>query len=295
VGNRCRGAKVNGKMVPLTTPLRNGQTVEVLTAKDAKPSRDWLVSHFGYLKSSRAKSKVKAWFKREFRDEHIHTGKMALTKNVSILPSGTALKSLTATFNMRHVDDLYAAIGRGDLGVNQILNSLKVPEEKIEEKAFVSSGKTVESHKGDIVIEGVGDLMTKLARCCKPLPDDLIAGFITQGRGVSVHRKDCKNLFAIKTEYPQRLIEASWANKQSKRYEVDMQILALDRPGLLRDVMAVFSGCSMSVSTANTFIDKKHQQARIRLTVDIVDQEELTQVLAKLINVQGVLEASRST
>lgn len=295
VGNKCRGAKVNGKMVPLTTPLLNGETVEVITTKDAQPSRDWLVSHFGYLKSSRAKSKVRAWFKREFRNEHIQTGKTALHRHVSILPSATALKNLAEAFNMRHVDDLYAAIGRGDLGVHQVLNSLKVPEEKTEEKDYVFSGKPIKSHKGDIVIEGVDDLMTKLARCCKPLPGDSIAGFITQGRGVSIHREDCKNLFAIKIEYPQRMLEASWANKQGGRYEVDVEILAMDRSGLLRDVMAVFSGCSMSVNTANTFIDKKNQQARIRLTVDIVDQKELTQVLAKLINVKGILEASRST
>ncbi|HFE37734.1 MAG TPA: bifunctional (p)ppGpp synthetase/guanosine-3',5'-bis(diphosphate) 3'-pyrophosphohydrolase [Gammaproteobacteria bacterium] len=294
VGNRCRGAKVNGKMVPLTSTLLNGQTVEIITAKDAKPSRDWLVPHFGYLKSPRARSKVRAWFKREFREEHISAGKLALTKHVSILPSNMALKMLAESFNMCHADDLYAAIGRGELGVNQVLNSLKIPEEKIKETPFVLSERQDKKIASDIAIEGVDDLMTNLARCCKPLPTDKITGFITQGRGVSIHRQDCKNLLALKKQYPQRLVDVSWkGTENNQNYEVDVEIIALDRSGLLRDVMSVMSANSINVNAANTFTDKRLQQAKMRLTLEISDPAQLTTVLGKLVNVRGILEARR--
>jgi len=293
VGNKCRGAKVNGKMVPLTTSLLNGQSVEIITAKDGQPSRDWLVPHFGYLKSSRARSKVRAWFKREFREEHIYNGKNLLMKQVSILPSNTALKSLAQTFNMRHVEDLYASIGRGELGVNQVLNSLKIPEDELKDEKFILHERSQQKQKSDIIIDGVDDLMTNLARCCKPLPGDSVTGFITQGKGVTIHRADCSNLIALKEQYPQRIIDVSWGVKPDQNYEVDIEIIALDRSGLLRDVMAVLSGQSINVNSANTYTNKKLQQARMRLTLELFNPEQLTSVLSKLINLRGILEATR--
>jgi len=293
VGNKCRGAKVNGKMVPLTTILLNGQTVEIITAKDGQPSRDWLVPHFGYLKSSRARSKVRAWFKKEFREEHINTGKNLLMKQVSILPTNTALKSLAESFNMRHVDDLYASIGRGELGVNQVLNSLKIPEEELQDEKFILHERSPKKQKSDIVIEGVDDLMTNLARCCKPLPGDFVTGFITQGKGVTIHRNDCSNLTALKAQHPQRIIDVGWGMKPDQTYEVDIEVIALDRSGLLRDVMSVLSVQSINVNAANTYTNKKLQQARMRLTLEISDPGQLTSVLSKLINLRGILEATR--
>ncbi len=297
VGNRCRGAKVNGKMVSLTSRLLNGQTVEIITAKDAKPSRDWLVPHFGYLKSSRALSKVKSWFKREFREEHINSGKIALTKQKGTLPGNTILKALTETFNLHQIDDLYAAIGRGDLGVNQVLNSLGTPKNKIKEEPFPSlhreHDRRSDKLKSDIIIEGVDDLMTTLARCCKPLPGDQVVGFITQGRGVSIHRENCSNAEALRVRHPQRFVHVSWGGKQDQSYEVDIEIIALDRTGLLRDIMAVLSKRSMNVNSVNTFTNKSLQQARMRLTLEINDPEQLASVLEAVINLRGVLEARR--
>ncbi len=296
VGIKCRGAKVNGKMVPLTSQLLNGQTVEIITAKDARPSRDWLVPHFGYLKSSRARSKVKSWFKREFREEHISMGKTMIMKQLTVLPGNAALKALAETFNLHHIDDLYAAIGRGDLGVNQVLNSLETPEEKLKEEIVpLQRGheKSSSQSKNNLVIEGVDGLMSNLARCCKPFPEDQVVGFITQGRGVTIHREDCSNVATLREQYPQRFVNVSWSGKQSQSYEIDIEVIALDRTGLLRDVMAVLTKYSINVNAVNTFTDKSLQQARMRLTLEINDPEKLASVLVKLINLRGIFEARR--
>ncbi len=297
VGNRCRGAKVNGKMVPLTYQLLNGQTVEIITAKDARPSRDWLVPYFGYLKSSRARSKVRSWFKREFRGEHVNAGKSAITKQLGVLPSNTALKTLAKTFNFCHVDDFYAAVGRGDLGVNQVLNSLEVPEEKVKKEVIplpVGQGRSSKQPKSTLVIEGVDGLMTNLARCCKPFPEENVVGFITQNRGVTIHREDCSNVVALREQYPQRFVAVNWGGgKQVQSYEVDIEVIALDRTGLLRDVMAVLSKHAINVNKVNTFTDKSLQQAKMRLTLEINDSEQLVSVLEKLIHVRGIFEARR--
>ncbi len=295
VGNRCRGAKVNGKMVPLTFSLLNGQTVEIITAKDAQPSRDWLVQHFGYLKSSRARSKVKSWFKREFREEHIHTGKTSITKQMGVLPSHSVLNSLSKTFNLHQVDDLYAAIGRGDLGVNQVLNSLKTPKDKEKEQQLLLKRHERSSNqlKSNLVVEGVDGLMTTLARCCKPFPEDPVVGFITKGRGVTIHREDCSNVAALRERNPQRFVDVIWGGKQTQSYEIDIEVIALDRTGLLRDVMAVLSKYSINVNAVNTFTDKSLQQARMRLTLNIGDPAQLASVLEKLIHLRGIFEARR--
>jgi len=295
VGNRCRGAKVNGKMVPLTFSLLNGQMVEIITAKDAQPSRDWLVQHFGYLKSSRARSKVKSWFKREFREEHIHTGKTSITKQMGVLPSHSVLNSLSKTFNLHQVDDLYAAIGRGDLGVNQVLNSLKTPKDKEKEQQLLLKRHERSSNqlKSNLVVEGVDGLMTTLARCCKPFPEDPVVGFITKGRGVTIHREDCSNVAALRERNPQRFVDVIWGGKQTQSYEIDIEVIALDRTGLLRDVMAVLSKYSINVNAVNTFTDKSLQQARMRLTLNIGDPAQLASVLEKLIHLRGIFEARR--
>ncbi|MCF6235686.1 MAG: bifunctional (p)ppGpp synthetase/guanosine-3',5'-bis(diphosphate) 3'-pyrophosphohydrolase [Gammaproteobacteria bacterium] len=295
VGNRCRGAKVNGKMVPLTFSLLNGQTVEIITAKDAQPSRDWLAQHFGYLKSSRARSKVKSWFKREFREEHIHTGKTSITKQMGVLPSHSVLNSLSKTFNLHQVDDLYAAIGRGDLGVNQVLNSLKTPKDKEKEQQLLLKRHERSSNqlKSNLVVEGVDGLMTTLARCCKPFPEDPVVGFITKGRGVTIHREDCSNVAALRERNPQRFVDVIWGGKQTQSYEIDIEVIALDRTGLLRDVMAVLSKYSINVNAVNTFTDKSLQQARMRLTLNIGDPAQLASVLEKLIHLRGIFEARR--
>lgn len=294
VGHKCRGAKVDGKMVPLTTELKSGQTVEIITAKNATPSRDWLVSHLGYLKSSRSRAKVKQWFKREFRDEHIAAGKAAIAKQVSILPSQSELNSLAATFNLSTLDDVYAAVGRGELGVQQVLNTLKIPDK--EEDAIVPFTQREHADRQpstDIIVEGVDDLMSSLARCCKPMAGDDVVGFITKGRGVVIHRTDCQNIVEMRRRFPERFIPVSWSGKEGQKYEVDVEIKALDRSGLLRDVTSLLAGENVNVLAANTYTDKKIQQARMRLTIELDSSEKLPKVLAKLLNLRSVFSALR--
>ncbi|MDH3327555.1 MAG: RelA/SpoT family protein [Gammaproteobacteria bacterium] len=294
VGHKCRGAKVDGKMVPLTTELESGQTVEIITAKNATPSRDWLVSHFGYLKSPRSRAKVKQWFKREFRDEHIATGKSSLSKKVSILPSNTAFQTLAVTFNLGHVDDVFAAVGRGDLGVQQVLNSLKLPEDEVEPvTTFVPREHAPRKNSNDVVVEGVDSLMTSLARCCKPMSGDDVIGFVTKGRGVSIHRVDCQNIEEMSRRFPEKFLPVSWAGNEGQKYEVDIEVHAMDRSGLLRDVTSLLSGENVSVCAANTYTDKKLQQARMRLTVELNSSDKLPSMLVKLLSVRGVFEAIR--
>ena len=294
VGHKCRGAKVDGKMVSLTTALKSGQTVEIITAKNGTPSRDWLVSHLGYLKSSRSVAKVRQWFKREFREEHVVAGKALIAKQVATTPSSAALHSLASTFNLGSIDDVYAAIGRGDLGVLQVLNTLKTPaEENDSTPTLVPKRRQVHGSSRDILIEGVDDLLTSMARCCKPMAGDKVIGFITKGRGVMIHREDCQNIVEMTRRYPERFIPVNWSENQGEVYEVDVEIHALDRSGLLRDITALVAGEGINVCGVNTHTDKKFQQARMRLTIELNASAQLPKLLAKLLNLRGVFEAVR--
>ena len=294
VGHRCRGAKVNGQMVTLTTSLSSGQEVEVITVKDARPSRDWLVPHFGYLKTSRARSKVKAWFRAQFRQEHIENGKNTLQKEVGKERLGSwPWESLNKRFNYQNVDDIYAAVGRGELGVHQLQHAVKDLQPQADEhpeadeihlnKATLSSGK--------LTVQGVGDLMTSLARCCKPMPGDDVIGFITRGRGVTVHRRNCPNVTHMLQQEPDRFLNIDWGGRGS--FEVDVQIEAMDRSGLLRDVTSVLAGEEVNVLAINTHSDRKTHSAYMRLSLEVRGADHLNRALARLQQVQNVIEARR--
>jgi len=296
VGNRCRGAMVNGKMVPLTTKLNSGETVEIITAKNATPSRDWLIPHLGYIKSNRARAKVKHWFKREFRNEHIQTGKNALAKEMHEALNNSELNHLAQLFNVNNIDDLYASIGRGELGVHQVLNAFKKEQNvESEEPEGIEYKRPAEkkNQQRDIVIEGIDELMSQLARCCKPVPGDEIVGFITKGRGVTIHRADCQNIDHLKTQYVERLIPVSWGDRRIGKYDVDIEVIAMDRSGLLRDVTSVISSTDVNVNGANTYSDRKTHQAKMRLTIEISEPEQLEKVLSRLMNLKDVLDVSR--
>lgn len=295
VGHRCRGAKVDGHMVPLTTPLHSGQQVDVITAKNGTPSRDWLLPHAGYLKTSRARSKVRHWFKQQFRDEHISSGKAALAHVVSKEQLNNAdWSALVERFNFKNVDDLYAAIGRGELGVHQVEHLIveeTQPEEEPEIQTF-QAPKTTRTTKG-VSVHGVGDLLTQMARCCKPMPGDDVVGFITRGRGVTVHRRDCANVKQMLHDHADRFIDVSWGEKAVQPYEVDMEIKAMDRSGLLRDITSVLAGEEVNVLGVNTHSNRKTQTAHMRLTVEVQSVEQLNHALSRLAQVQGMLEAHR--
>lgn len=298
VGHRCRGAKIKGHMIPLTTPLRSGQQVEIITTKEARPSRDWLQPHSGYLKSNQAKAKVRHWFKRQFKEQDIIAGKTGLYRElnkhevslVNWLP-------IVEKFNFKSIDDLHAAIGRGELGVHQIANIAReqIPTNNTDETHKEQVLKAGSAPKSDnISIQGIGDLLSHLARCCKPMPSDNIIGYVTRGRGISIHRKDCPNLLQLNKQMPERIIDVSWGQSENFSYEIDIEIIAMDRSGLLRDVSSLLASENVNVLSANTHTNKKTHAVRMRLMLKINKENQLTIALKKLNQLKSVLDVYRA-
>ncbi len=295
VGHRCRGAKVNGKLVGLDYQLRNGDQVEILTAKRGGPSRDWLNPHLGYVKTSRARSKIRQWFKRQNRDENIVQGREVLERELKRLGlDETPFDQIAKKFTFDKVDDLMAAIGGGDINAHQIAGralELVQPEEETLEIPPVRVTPTAPTT--GIRVRGVGDLLTNLAHCCNPLPGDDIVGYITRGRGVTIHRQDCPNILRMNDR--ERLIEVDWGPEITETYPVDVRVEAYDRQGLLRDIASVVADEAINLSAANVMTRKKDHMATMVVTLEIADIDQLSRVLARIERLPNVLEARRQT
>lgn len=298
VGHRCRGAEVNGHIVPLNYQLHNGEQVKILTIKHGGPSRDWLNPHLGYVRSSRARSHIQHWFKQLNYTQNASEGRETLEKELSRLGvPHTNFEKLAQSFKYNRVDDFLAAIGRNDIKVSQIVNSLQ--EKEVAEPPRVIrhlESRDYRAESGaDVSVEGVGDLLTKVARCCKPVPGDEIIGYITKGRGVSIHRQNCPNALRFGEEYSDRLIEVSWTNQARSTYSVDIQIDAYDRTGLLRDIVTTVTNESINLLASNTYTNQKDNRAFMSLTVEISGIDQLSRLLAKITQLPNVLEARRRT
>jgi GTP pyrophosphokinase len=295
VGHRCRGAKVQGHIVTLTTALQTGDQVEILTGKDPRPSRDWLNPHLHYLKTSRAKAKVLHWFKMQDFDKNRDEGKELLEKeikNLGIKIDGIA--DVAKSFNFKRTDDMLASLGRGDLKVGQLISRLAPShfEDNAKSKIIRSAPKPAASG-GDLKIEGVGNLLTYMARCCQPLPGDPVIGYITLGRGVSIHRSDCSNIIHAGEHQKKRLLQVSWGNKTSEDYVADIVVKAFDRYGLLKDITALLSNEKAKVFELKTSIDDKDNLAWVSLTVEVDGLENLSKLLTKILQIPNVIEARR--
>lgn len=284
IGHQCRGARVDGHIVQLNRRLRSGETVEILTAKKGTPSRDWLNPHLGYLQSSRARNRVKQWFKQLDHAHHVELGRAALEREMVRLSVSERpdLETVAAKYNLHHGEDVYAAIGRGDLSPIQVAGLGRRARE-----AVLPRVQTVQPSaapvKGEVVVAGVDDLLTVMARCCKPVPYDPIIGFVTRGRGVTVHRRDCANIRALDEENRQRLVEVHWSDRQSQTaYAVDFLVIAGDRKGLLRDISSVLTNEDIDVIGVNTSSDRKTDIASMRFTVEVRDMEQLSRLLSKV-------------
>jgi len=296
VGNRCRGAKVNGRLVALDYRLRNGDQVEILTAKRGGPSRDWLNPHLGYVKTSRARSKVRQWFKRQNREENIIHGREMLERELKRLGlDETPYDQIAKRFNLDKVDDLMAAIGAGDINAHQIAGralELVRPEEEILDIPSVRALPPTPAT--GVRVNGVGDLLTNLARCCNPLPGDDIVGYITRGRGVSIHRQDCPNVLRMKDQ--ERLIEVDWGPEEvTETHPVNVRVEAYDRQGLLRDIASIVADEAINLSAANIATRKKDNVATMMVTLEIADIDQLSRVLARIERLPNVVEARRET
>jgi len=298
VGNRCRGAKINGRIVPLTYELKSGEQVEVLTTKQGGPSRDWLNPQLGYLKTSRARSKARSWFKQQDQQMNLSDGKHLLERELHRLGvSRLGYDKLSEYFHLQSADEMLIAIGRGDINPSQIagaVHKLTAPEVKHEPETKPARKRKSHTKEGAIQILGVGNLLTNMARCCKPAPGDPIIGFITQGRGVSIHRSDCKNVLNLPESKRVRLIEVEWGGMgEVSTYPVDVEIEAIDRQGLLIDIYSVLANEKINILATNTLSDKMTHTARIDLTLEIADIDQLSRVLSRINQLPNIVEVRR--
>jgi GTP pyrophosphokinase len=297
IGHRCRGAKVNGRIVPLTYQLRSGEQVEILTAKHASPSRDWLNSHLGYLRTSRARSRVRSWYKREDYENNAGAGRTILDREVHRLGiSGIASEKIAERFKFTQVDDLLAAIGRGDISTGQLANAVNelVPKrESIKTSRPRLKRRKPATATDKIRILGVGNLLTVMARCCRPVPNDPIVGYITRGRGVTIHRRDCGNILRLQGDELDRLIEVEWGRPAEEGYQTDISVQAYDRPGLLRDITAILANEKINLYGVNTTTDKQDGIARMNMSLEISDVGQLSRVLTRIGQLSNVVEARR--
>jgi GTP pyrophosphokinase len=295
VGHRCRGAKVNGRIVPLTYNLNSGEKVEILTAKQGHPSRDWLNPHLGYLHTTRARSKVRYWFKQQDRERNIQEGRTIVDRELQRLGvKGTKLEDIVARFNLHSLDELLAEVGRGEISITQIVSVLQVPEISPPRLPVgdARQSTTKQQDAGSVMIRGVGNLLTQIARCCKPMPGDSIVGFITRGKGVTIHRNDCTNIVNLKDERRTRLVEVDWG-PTGDVYAVSIRIEAYDRQGLLRDIATVLSNEAINLIRANTLTNQEDQTVAMDLTVEVTNTGQLSRLLDKILQVPNVIEASR--
>ena len=305
VGHHCRGARIDGAMVPLNTPLANGQTVEVITAKEGGPSRDWLNADLGYLASHRAKSKVRAWFNALEMAQTIAKGREAVEKLLQ-REGKTAMKldDLASQLGFKAADDLFEVVGKDELSLRTIENMLKPPEPAPTADDYVLAKKpraASNAKNGGVLVVGMGSLLTQLAKCCKPAPPDDILGFVTKGKGVSVHRSDCSNFRNMASGSPDRVIDVEWnapKNADGAAYPVDVAIEASDRQGLLRDISEVFAKEKMNVigvqtQSVNDKRDNRGGTAWMTFTVEVAHSGRLKQVLGVVAGVAGVRSARR--
>jgi GTP pyrophosphokinase len=296
IGHHCRGAKVDGLMVPLTQRLQNGQQVEILTTRGGTPSRDWLNPNMGYLQSPSARAKVRRWFKQQDHEQHIAQGRAILERERRRLGvTESNLGRLAKQFGYKQPDDLFAALGHAQISLNQLDHALREPRppQPINLPASGLPLKSPALTRGEVHVLGVSNLLIRMAGCCKPMPNEPITGYVTQGQGIAIHRQDCYNLRQLARERPERLIDVAWGTATAQAYPVDILVEAHDRRGLLRDVSEAVTGEQVNILAVNTLSDRATQTARMCLTLEIGNAEQLERVLKHLLRISGVMQARR--
>ncbi len=290
VGNRCRGAKVNNKLVPLDYELHTGEQVEVLTAKQGGPSRDWLNPSLGLVRTQRARSKIRAWFKKQDQDQNITQGKEILVHEIQRLGlpelDDDGLKTLAAQFD-RSPDELYVALGCGDFNIARVVNKLMETKESDDVLVVVpASSEAVPTEA--VTVLGLKGLLTSMARCCNPTPGDEIIGYITRGHGATIHRQDCPNMLRIRDR--ERLVKVSWG-ENVRTYPVPIRIRAYDRQGLMGDITTLLNSENVNIVDVQVRITKN--LADLRIVIEVKDIAQLSRMLARIENLPNVLEAQR--
>jgi GTP pyrophosphokinase len=301
IGHRCRGAKVDGKIVPLTTALQTGQQVEVLTTKQPAPSRDWLNQHLGYLRTSRARSKVRHWFRTQDHDKNVAAGRGVLDRELKRLGAAEiGHERLAQQMSFSRPEELYAALGFGDLTTAQVAGAVGALLDKSVPAGPPAGERRTRTDDGkgssEVRIHGVGDLLTQIARCCAPAVGDPCIGFITRGRGVTVHRRDCPNILRLDESKRDRLIEVHWgATETTGEVPATISVHAYDRTGLLRDITTVLGNEGVNVVSINSNSDKRTHTATIGIRVEATGIEQLSRVMARIGELTNVLEVARTS
>jgi len=291
LGHRCRGAKIDGVMVPLNTALANGQQVEIMAAKQGGPSRDWVNPQLGYLKSHGARTKVRQWFNRQNYEEDAAQGRALLDKELQRQgQTKLNLDKLAGDLGFSKLNDFLAELGRGEIGPKQLIDALRgepMPQPAPTAEPLVTRRPRATA-KGSVLVVGVDKLLTVPAKCCKPAPPDPIVGFVTRGRGVTVHRASCTS---VKRLDPERMVTAEWGEAEGATFPIDIEVEAVDRTGLLRDISEVLSRERINVTATNTA--SREFSARMRFTLEVANLDQLRRVLALIREVKGVVSAAR--
>ena len=298
VGHRCRGAKINGRIVPLTYQIKNGDQVEIITGSQPQPSRDWLSPKLGYLAGTRSRAKVRNWFRHQDRDQHLRQGRDILDRELARLGGkDVSAAQISKQLKQRDADTLCVALGAGDLTAASIATALQhVRGRELPQPARQRRTRRRATSKPEgIAVSGIGDLLCNFARCCRPVPPEHISGYITQGRGVSIHRQDCGNFLSLVQRYPERRIEVDWGNSDTATYAVDLSVRAFDRGGLLRDITMVLADEGANILDLQSHADKESMQTIMRLSIEIRDLPTLSTTISRLEQLPNVVSVTRQT
>jgi len=305
VGHKCIGAKVGGRIVPFTHKLEMGDQVEIITQKEPNPSRDWLNPTLGFVLSGRARAKINAWFRKQSREKNVEAGKEIL--ETELVKIGATLKDANEyalkRFNVKTPEELYAGIGNGDLRINQIINHINAlvnkPTAEEEDKQVLEKLQEAKdlvqnnAHKDAVVVEGVDNLMSHLARCCQPIPGDVIVGYITQGRGISVHRSDCDQLSELRIHAPERIIDTVWGGSFSGNFILTLRVEALERSGLLKDITTLLANEKLKVSSMKNRSDYKRQTTAMDFNIEVKNVEILSRIISRIEQIKDVISVRR--
>ncbi len=295
VGHRCRGAKINGRIVPLTRNISNGDQIEIITGGTPQPSRDWLSPKLGYLASPKSRAKVRNWFRQQDRSQHLRQGRDILDRELTRLSEKKiSVDKIASKLKQKDAESLFVSLGAGDLTSGAIATALqKLQSEEIPRFKSRKQTKRKINKSQSVSLTGVGNLLCNFARCCYPVPPEAIVGYITQGRGVSIHKQDCGNFLGLNQRSPERVLEISWGESQFESYPVDLILRAFDRAGLIRDITSVLADEKANVLDLKAYADKKTMQVKMDLSIEICDLPTLSVVIKKLEQLPNIVSVRR--
>jgi len=298
IGHRCRGAKVNGRIVPLTYKVQNGDRIEIITAKEPQPSRDWLSPQHGYLAAARSRSKIRNWFRQQDKEQNRKQGRDILDRELARLSvRDLSTDELARQLKLDSSDALCIALGAGDITSSAVANAIQRLRKEVSQPPLPAKRRRPRRGTADeqVEIQGVGDLLCNLARCCRPVPPEDIVGYITKGRGVGIHRQDCGNFRSLYSRHPERVIAVEWRDPADESYLAELVLQAYDRQGLLRDVSSVLADEKVSVESVQTKTDQQRMQAQMELRILVPGLAALSSVIGKLEQLPNVTSVRRKS